>query len=147
MVAACISAEDLLRNAGARVTRPRLNVLRVLLEAPRALTHHEIAQRVRHAHRVDRVTIYRVLDWLVDNRLAHRIASDDRVWRFSAEIEGADTDDHVHFKCGRCGDVTCLDEARPLWRRLALPRGYRSQHVEIMVRGVCADCTPSRSAR
>ncbi|HUO43780.1 MAG TPA: transcriptional repressor [Burkholderiales bacterium] len=139
MVTTRVSIEDLLREAGARVTRPRLSVLRVLLEAPRALTHHEIARRVRYAHRVDRVTIYRVLDWLVAHRLAHRVASDDRVWRFNAAAEGAHADDHMHFKCSRCGGITCLEGTRAS-RRVTLPKGYRQQRMEITVKGLCAEC-------
>ncbi len=139
MITVYASAEDLLRKAGARVTQSRVSVLRALLEAPRALTHHEIEQRVRRMHHVDRVTVYRVLEWLVESQLAHRIASDDRVWRFNAAAGGAHDDNHVHFKCNHCGEVTCLERAHPS-RRVALPKGYRQQRVEITVRGLCAEC-------
>ncbi len=133
-------AEDLIREAGARVTRPRVGVLASLLKAARALTHHEIEQRVRSTLPVDRVTVYRVLEWLVANRLAHRIAGDDRVWRFNA-IAGRHTGAHAHFKCNDCGRVMCLaDVATP--RRVALPAGYRSQQVEVTVKGLCAACVP-----
>lgn len=133
-------AEHLLREAGARVTQPRIGVLATLLDAPRALTHHEVEQRVRRALPVDRVTVYRVLDWLVSNRLAHRIAGDDRVWRFNA-VAGGHADEHAHFKCNDCGRVICLEDvATP--RRIALPAGYRSQQVDVTVKGLCAACSP-----
>jgi len=140
-------AEHLLRAAGARVTQPRISVLATLLDAPRALTHHEVEQRVRRALPVDRVTVYRVLDWLVSNRLAHRVAGDDRVWRFNA-VAGEHAAEHAHFGCNECGRVICLEDvtAPP---RVTLPAGYRSQQVEVTVKGLCAACSsaPRRARR
>lgn len=132
------TAESMIRRVGARITRPRLAVLTVLLDAAQAMTHVELAVQVRRGLRVDRVTVYRVLDWLIENRLAHRIAGDDRVWRYNAAT-GVHTEEHVHFQCSRCGRVTCLDDAVPV-TGIALPPGFRSQHVEVTVKGLCADC-------
>jgi Fur family ferric uptake transcriptional regulator len=81
-----------------------------------------------------------VLDWLVARGLAHRIAGDDRVWRFNAAAERHGREQHAHFKCSGCGEVTCL-EAAPPPRRVALPAGYRAHEVEFTVKGVCAGCT------
>ncbi len=134
-------AESLVRATGARLTRPRVEVLATLLAAEQALSHHELEQRVDRRFDIDRVTIYRVLDWLTAQGLAHRIAGDDRVWRFNAAghvHEG----EHAHFQCDRCGTVLCLDEfsVAPVVR---LPRGFRPQHFEMTVKGLCATCSPS----
>jgi Fur family ferric uptake transcriptional regulator len=85
---------------------------------------------------VDRVTVYRVLEWLVGQELAHRIAGDDRVWRYKAQT---DRNGHAHFKCNRCGAVFCLENTSTAYA-LALPPGYRSQAVELTIRGLCASC-------
>jgi Fur family transcriptional regulator, ferric uptake regulator len=140
------SAEHLIREAGARVTQPRISVLTTLLAAPRALTHHEVERRVRRTLPIDRVTVYRVLEWLVANQLAHRIPGDDRVWRFNATAD-EHADKHAHFKCSDCRRVICLEDvAAP--RHVSLPAGYRSQRVEITVQGLCAACsTPARQPR
>lgn len=135
------SAEHLIREAGSRVTQPRISVLTTLLDAPRALTHHEVEQRVRRSLPIDRVTVYRVLEWLVANQLAHRIAGDDRLWRFNA-VAGEHADKHAHFKCNDCSRVICLEDvATP--RHVTLPSGYRSQQVEITVKGLCNTCSKS----
>jgi Fur family ferric uptake transcriptional regulator len=135
-------AEILVRRTGARVTRARVEVLATLLSATHALTHHEVEQRVGRGPRVDRVTIYRVLDWLTGNGLAHRIAGDDRVWRFNAADEGHGRR-HAHFQCNDCGEVICLEEMA-VARDVRLPHGYRSQELELTVKGLCADCVPAR---
>jgi Fur family transcriptional regulator, ferric uptake regulator len=134
-------AEAFVRGAATRATRPRIEVLAVLLAARCALTHHEIEERVRRALGMDRVTIYRVLEWLVARGLAHRILGDDRAWRFNAADE-AHRRQHAHFKCNDCGDVICLETAIAA-RKVPLPAGYRPQEVELTVKGLCAECTRS----
>jgi Fur family ferric uptake transcriptional regulator len=137
-------AESLVQRTGARVTRQRIEVLAVLLAARRALTHHEIEGRVRRDFGIDRVTVYRVLEWLTSRRLAHKIAGDDRVWRFNAaEGEPGHGHAHAHFKCNGCGEVICLDDVRAA-RRIRLPSGYRPQEVELTVKGICVGCVPMR---
>jgi len=85
-----------------------------------------------------------VLEWLTAHELAHKIAGEDRVWRFNAAgDEGGRSHAHAHFKCNDCGDVICLDEVRAA-RDIRLPSGYRSQAVELTVKGLCAECVPAR---
>ncbi len=140
-------AEERVRHTGARVTRPRIEVLATLLAAQRALTHHEIERQVNRALGIDRVTIYRVLEWLTSHNLAHKIAGDDRIWRFNAaDDESARSHAHAHFKCNDCGDVICLDAVRAA-RSVPLPFGYRSQEIELTVKGFCAGCVPARASR
>jgi Fur family ferric uptake transcriptional regulator len=138
-------AESMIRDTGARLTRPRVEVLAALLAAERTLTHHEVEKRLNRARGIDRVTVYRVLDWLTANGLAHRVSGDDRVWRFNA---AAHAHEHAHFKCNRCGTVICL-EAMGVKPSVRLPAGFHSQQVELTVKGLCAGCVPAsrRSAK
>jgi Fur family ferric uptake transcriptional regulator len=138
-------AEALLRRTGSRVTRGRVVVLALLLEAKRALTHNDVESRIERLYEIDRVTVYRVLDWLTQQGLAHRICGDDRVWRFTAARD-RHTGEHPHFKCDTCGEVICLTETE-LLSQIAIPNGYRSQKLEVTVKGQCADCAPHRVSR
>lgn len=135
-------AEFLVRHRATRATRPRIEILALLLAAPRALTHREIERKVKRAHGTDRVTIYRVLEWLVAHGLAHRISGDDRVWRFNA-ADSEHASRHAHFKCNDCGEVICLETVVAA-AKVPLPSGYRTQEIELVVKGLCADCTPAR---
>jgi Fur family ferric uptake transcriptional regulator len=136
-------AEQFIRQTGARLTRPRIMVLTVLLKAERALTHHEVEARLSADSGVNRVTIYRVLEWLTENGLAHKISGDDRIWRFNAAAH-AHTGPHAHFECSDCGQVLCLEpvESRPA---VKLPAGFRQKAVELTVKGLCADCGPTQN--
>ncbi|MCW5603878.1 MAG: transcriptional repressor [Burkholderiales bacterium] len=126
------------------MTTARVQILSMLLAEGAALTHQQVEARVNKAYGIDRVTIYRVLEWLVRNGLAHRIATGERAWRFDA-VDPDHAHEHAHFQCNRCGSVVCLDdvEAKP---RVKLPKGFRSQEVELTVKGVCATCGPAGKA-
>lgn len=134
-----VTAEELIRTTGARVTNARIEILATLLKAEGALTHGDIEDRLSEASGIDRVTVYRVLDWLTQQDLAHRISGDDRVWRFNAATS-ARSHHHAHFQCNACNRVICLGDpvdgfAPPL------PQGFTPMEIDLTIRGVCADCT------
>lgn len=131
-------AQKLIRASGERLTSPRSAVLATLLASGEALSHHDIEERLRDVLSVDRVTVYRVLDWLVANGLAHRIAGDDRTWRFNAS-HGRQPGPHAHFTCSGCGKTVCLDEV-PVKVALKMPKGFVSRGIELNVRGLCSAC-------
>jgi Fur family ferric uptake transcriptional regulator len=113
----------------------RERVLAELLEAKRPLSHHEIESRLAP---IDKVTLYRVLDWLVAQRIAHRLAGDDRVRRFAvADPRHAQ---HAHFECLRCSAVTCLSDQPSPSLAVTMPRGYRLDTLELRAKGLCARC-------
>jgi Fur family ferric uptake transcriptional regulator len=131
-------AEAAIAELGERVTAARRLTLGVLLDAEQPLSHVEIeATLARNGARMDRVTLYRVLDWLVSRRLAHKIEGHDRVWRFSA----AAGDSHAHFSCTRCGGVYCLAEIKPVFA-VSLPPGFRSSEATLSLKGLCPTCSP-----
>ncbi len=127
----------LIRRTGARATPARVRVLRLLRSAPTALTHREIEQALGDLA-LDRVTLYRVLDWLVASGLAHRNADTQRTFRFSA-ASSSEHAAHTHFRCDGCGRVFCLDAAPP--PPPSLPEGFSMSRIELDLRGRCAQCT------
>ena len=130
----------MIRETGERLTRPRVEVLAVLLAAERALSHHEVESRINASLGIDRVTVYRVLDWLSEKGLAHKIAGDDRLWRYNAaEHDHSKSRGHAHFQCDRCGTVICLDEQDNALR-VRVPRGFVSREIALTVKGYCATC-------
>jgi Fur family transcriptional regulator, ferric uptake regulator len=135
------AAQNAIRKTGARVTLARVQVLALLLREEQALTHHQIESKLRRVCGTDRVTIYRVLEWLIQNGLVNRVAVGDRAWRFDA-IASDQNHTHAHFRCGACGTVTCLDEVREP-PKVTLPVGYSSSAVELTIKGLCAVCVPT----
>lgn len=123
-----------------RATPARVSTLDVLLAAGRALSHHEVEEALADkGERLDRVTLYRTLDFLVEESLAHRLSGEDRTWRFSAQ--GSHTGHaHPHFRCERCGMTRCLSDLKPAMV-VGLPEGYVFQQAELTIRGLCPSCT------
>lgn len=131
-------AEQLLQDKRLRATPVRLGTLDVLLQAGRALTHGEIESAlVALGERPDRVTLYRTLDFLVAEGLAHRVASEDRSWRYSAQPSSNHA--HPHFCCNGCGTTLCLGGMTPALV-VGLPDGYVFQQAELTIRGLCPRC-------
>lgn len=136
-------AEELVRKTGNRVTATRVNILAFLLAQECAVTHQQIESALGEQEKFDRVTLYRVLEWLAGQGLVHKIVSGDRVWRFRANNSGMRIHhhQHAHFKCQQCGKVICLDEGQLDYEiPLSLPDGYRGQEIELTVKGLCAQC-------
>jgi Fur family ferric uptake transcriptional regulator len=144
-VDASVAAAAAIAERGARSTRARVDVLATLRSAHEALTHHDVEERLKRRHDIDRVTLYRVLEWLVALGFAHKFAGDDRVWRFSASSQGesgpahGNGHAHAHFQCVECGKVVCLDEAR--MPQVPVPPGFRRREVEVTVKGSCDRCS------
>jgi Fur family ferric uptake transcriptional regulator len=130
-------AQGRIRAASERLTGPRAAVLAVLLASRQALSHHDIEAALKGRHAVDRVTVYRVLEWLVELGLAHRIAGDDRTWRFHASGDAGHP--HAHFTCSQCGKTVCLDDVA-VPRPVKVPKGYVSREVRLNITGLCASC-------
>lgn len=131
-------ARALIAAHGGRATRTRIAVIEALWGGAHPFTHDEIgatltAKGVAH----DRVTLYRTLDWLVGQGIAQRIAGGERAWRF--EIRHDDDHHHAHFHCGRCGQITCLDEI-PSAKPPPLPAGFALNRTELVLHGACAAC-------
>ncbi|MDQ8022125.1 MAG: Fur family transcriptional regulator [Moraxellaceae bacterium] len=127
-----------IRAQGARATPARIAVLRMLQTASRALSHADVEHALADSG-FDRVTLYRVLDWLVEAGLAHRVADSDRVFRFSlAASRSPEHARHAHFRCDDCGRVFCLEDVRV--STPVLPAGFTSKEVQVSVSGACAEC-------
>jgi Fur family ferric uptake transcriptional regulator len=127
-----------LRQAGGRVTPARVAVLELLRTVKQPLSHRDLEDELSaRGTPLDRVTLYRALEWMEDVGLAHKVAGEDRVWRFRAR--GAQAHDHPHFQCRACGTTICLERiATP--PPAGAPRGYRVESAQLTLRGLCPAC-------
>lgn len=139
--------ESAIRATGGRVTRSRVRVLGLLRSTHRPLSHGDIEIQLSKdaLPEMDRVTLYRVLDWLADIGLAHKAADARGIFCFTAATSDSEHAQHMHFRCNGCGSVVCLDT--PLPPPPKLPKGFRLARTEFDVSGQCSDCAkkPARS--
>lgn len=139
-----MSGTERLRDAGLRITRPRLAVLDVLHEGGH-LDVDEIATRVRS--RLDSVStqaIYDVLGALSRAGLTRRIEPAGSPARYEARVG----DNHHHVVCRGCGEIADIDctigEAPCLDPDTA--RGYLVDEAEVTFWGLCPSCQTRRAA-
>lgn len=128
-----------IRAAGARATPARIRVLQLLRAASHALTHHDL-EAALGTPAMDRVTLYRVLDWLVDAGLAHKLTDANRVFRFAVAVHD-ETATHAHFRCDCCARVFCIAGAAP--QVPELPQGFSLSRMALDLHGCCPDCSPA----
>lgn len=138
-------------NAGLKPTKARIAVLNTIAEASNALSHTEIIESLSTTKEFDRVTIYRVLDWLTENGLVHKISGDNRAWKFhisqprytsttSRQIPSLlDNHHHAHLHCQRCGKIICVHALEPHFAADVLKQ-YQVTAIDINIKGVCSDC-------
>ncbi|WP_055326073.1 Fur family transcriptional regulator [Ralstonia solanacearum] len=139
------AARARLRGLGSRVTEPRVRVLAALMQGDAPLSHQAVCDTLPADAGIDRVTVYRVLDWLVAGGIVHKTAGADRVFRFSLAEHDAAREAahraHSHFHCTQCGRDFCLETATPpAVPTPALPAGFAADHTELTIKGCCADC-------
>lgn len=132
---------ELLRKHQLSVTESRIKILELFLKSANALEHHDIEVKTRE--KFDRVTVYRTLQTFMEKGIIHNIPTNDNAVKYALCKhdceEGHHHDDHVHFICSNCGTTTCLDEVQV--PEIKLPRGYKTRQTEVVVSGICKECS------
>lgn len=120
-----------------RTTIAKTAILDLIENADRALAHTDIQQELGDL--CNRVTIYRVLDRLIEEERIHKVLDTDGVAKFLACHDCEDEHDHhhVHFSCTKCGSVTCLHHVVPHFK---LPSDYILEEVNFTISGICPNC-------
>jgi Fur family ferric uptake transcriptional regulator len=134
----------LLREAGLRVTRPRVAVLDALVELAHADTDSVITAVRRDLPEVSHQAVYDSLRTLTAAGLARRIQPRGSVARYEARVG----DNHHHLVCRSCGaiaDVDCAVGHVPCLTP-STDHGYVLDEAEVIFWGLCPDCAAQRPA-
>jgi Fur family transcriptional regulator, stress-responsive regulator len=133
-----------LRDAGLRVTGPRVAVLTALQAHPHADTETlaDAARGVLGA--VSTQAVYDVLRALAESGLVRRIEPAGSPARFELRVG----DNHHHVVCRRCGaiaDVDCAIGERPCLEP-SEHHGFVIDEAEVVYWGLCPACSATDSA-
>ncbi len=132
---------ELLESAALEATANRLRVLEVVGNNRFPLSAGDIFKTLGRSSTINRVTVYRILDLLVDRGVIERISTGGRAFYYGL-APNANHRSHPHFYCKSCGQMDCLDpeslsvETDPLWKTYP----GRIEKVEVRVDGVCKNC-------
>ncbi len=126
---------------GAQLTALRRLVLALILQAEGPLTAYQLLDRLKQTgRRATPPTAYRALEFLLEQRLIHRIE------RLNAFVPCAESDPHEHAAqfliCRRCGTVAEIedDAVAHALDRAAERVGFHPARAVVEIDGTCAAC-------
>lgn len=131
-----------LQETGLDPTEHRLRILLAVGNTPHPSSALEILEKVRSDRDINRVTVYRILDLLVEHQVLNRLGLGEKSQRFC--LREAPDDTHPHFHCTRCDRFLCLDaQALALDHQTLDSLALEISHVDIRLEGICPACRKS----
>ncbi|MGD8844705.1 MAG: Fur family transcriptional regulator [Desulfobacteraceae bacterium] len=133
--------EELLSEADLETTPNRLRVLEVVGNNKFPLSASDIYKILERSSTINRVTVYRILDLLVEHGVVERISTGGRAFYYDLAPNDYHKP-HPHFYCTNCGQMDCLSpeslvvDTEPLWKTYP----GRIDKVEVRIDGICKNC-------
>ena len=130
---------DLLKARGLGITRNRLRVLEIIGSKNFPLSAGDIYKTLERSASINRVTVYRILDLLVDRGLVQRHSGGGRSFVYGlapSEHHPA----HPHFFCKNCGHMECLKPQSLNVDTRPMQHTFAGSNVEVRVDGICKNC-------
>jgi Fur family zinc uptake transcriptional regulator len=132
-------AEALVMRRGARMTRIRRKVLRLLLESAEPAKAYDLLANLDGEGSAKPPTVYRALDFLQESGLAHKIES---LNAYVACGHASHSHSAVFLICDSCGgaeELHAVSTSQALKVETAAA-GFNMTRAVIEVRGTCRDC-------
>ena len=129
-------AQRRLESASLRPITNRVVVLAVIMESGQAISARKVLEEVAQRRRMNRVTVYRILDLLFENGVINRIPSGEQGHLYCVGR------DHSHFHCTSCGVVQCVDNVTLHFNQDAVVNAVPMsvQRVDLHLEGMCSQC-------
>jgi Fur family ferric uptake transcriptional regulator len=121
-----------------RNTVAKTFLIQILKEHKEALSHSDIYDKM--AEICDRVTIYRILNRLLEQEEIHKISTAEGEIKYALCKQCNKTNhthDHAHFTCKICGKTTCLYNVHI---QFSLPQKYIYETMNCEINGICSLC-------
>lgn len=121
------------------LSQTQLRILELLQQSPKPLSAYDLLGLLRHEGINAPPTVYRALDKLIREGLAHRI---ETLNGFVACREAHGEASPAFLICDSCGMVAeCVDGALVnAAAELSARNGFRCDHAALELRGVCSSC-------
>ncbi|MEZ5861909.1 MAG: Fur family transcriptional regulator [Geminicoccaceae bacterium] len=139
-------AAELCAKRGQSLTPLRRQVLGIVLAADRPLGAYDVLEILaRDRGRVAPPTVYRSLDFLVEQGLVHKVLSVNGFVACSSVARPHDAQLFICRACGGSTEVPHRPAAGPIEAE-ADELGFAVESVVLEVRGLCRDCQGSAAA-
>lgn len=141
--------QEALRESGARITQPRLAVLRCLAHANESMTPREIYDEINKGDsdtKIDQVSVYRILQTLEEAGLVHQVFPSGGY--VACEHVGCKGEVHVLLRCQGCGVTQERDIPSEVFAPLRWffenRLGFSPVRKIIQIDGSCSSCGGDR---
>ena len=132
--------DKLLKTHKLRTTSSRSAILGLFFNQHHALSYSDIEREVSASY--DRVTVYRTLKSFLDKGVIHKVLDDSGSLKYALCNIACTTvehhHDHVHFKCIKCGQTSCLNDVEV--PSVKLPKGFKATQLNLLIQGTCHNC-------
>lgn len=131
----------LLKKGGFHYTPHRLHVLEIIGNSSSPLAAREIFEILSRTQDINRVTVYRILELLVERKLVERISTGHRAFHYGL-APNAHHPRHAHFHCTECGSIEYLNPEGLHVNMESLERTFPGliQKTEVRLDGLCKNC-------
>ena len=137
---AFVRAERVCAARGVRLTDLRRAVLKIVWESHSPIGAYDILDRLRDTgRRAAPVTVYRALDFLIANRLAHRLASQNAYLGCDHPEESHGAQFLICRRCGTTGELNDSEIAAAI-AKSAEETGFRIEAPVVEITGLCPRC-------
>jgi Fur family transcriptional regulator, peroxide stress response regulator len=128
-----------LSTSGFRFTPQRQHVYDVVLNKRDHPTAEEIFIRTKRTMpEISHATVYNCLDALVKCGLVRQVQLERGATRFCPNMQ-----EHCHYFCDACGEVFDVPLPKDS-TAMPRPKGFKVDHYDIAVHGLCVECAGRR---
>ena len=133
-----LQARKMLKEAKLYCTKCRVATLKILAKAGKPLSQEQIAKRLGKK-RLNKVTIYRILESFCKAGLVHKAFTEKRAVHFELANRCSEIQCHPHFTCTNCGITNCIvGVSVPLVK--GVKKGFVVQRQQVRLEGLCPAC-------
>jgi Fur family ferric uptake transcriptional regulator len=135
-----------LRPAGGKRSTKREQILGAFLEQEGHLSADDLFGLVRGKHPgIGRATVYRTLQWMVDQGLARKVDFGEGRSRYEPTYHHPR---HFHLICEQChrSSEFLSSDVETLMEEIAAARNFTAKQAVVQILGVCEECRTGASA-
>jgi Fur family ferric uptake transcriptional regulator len=132
---------ELLKMSNLSATPNRLKILEMIGANRSPLSAREIFETISRTEDINQVTVYRILDLLVESGVIERLSGGGRSFYYGM-APNENHPSHPHFYCMRCGNLECLNPGGVQLGLDEIRRTFpgRIEKVEVRLDGICKNC-------
>lgn len=138
-----MNIEEILKNKGLRVTKPRSIILKTIYDSNEPISAEEIYNLIEeNNHDLNLSTVYRNLNTLVDKNVLLKNTDMDGISFFQLNIH-----DHKHFiTCLKCGKRVTIENCpiEKFSNEIEDQTGFTIRSHNFEFTGICPECKKNR---